>query len=61
MLKRLDIYLLDKGFFESREKARSNILAGNVIVNGNLVTKPGTFVNTEKKISIRIKDKFEVC
>ncbi|TLM99254.1 TlyA family rRNA (cytidine-2'-O)-methyltransferase, partial [bacterium] len=38
--KRLDILLVDKGLFPSREKAKTSIMAGLVMVNGQRVDKP---------------------
>jgi 23S rRNA (cytidine1920-2'-O)/16S rRNA (cytidine1409-2'-O)-methyltransferase len=37
---RLDIYLAEKGFAESREKAKTLIKSGAVAVNGMVITKP---------------------
>ena len=34
MKTRLDIYLTDNGYFETREKAKAAIMAGLVFVNG---------------------------
>ena len=42
MKKRLDLLLGEKNFFETREKAKREIMAGNVIVNEQSVTKAGT-------------------
>jgi 23S rRNA (cytidine1920-2'-O)/16S rRNA (cytidine1409-2'-O)-methyltransferase len=39
---RLDVLLLERGLCQSREKARSTILSGNVFVDGNREDKPGT-------------------
>lgn len=52
--KRLDVILVEKGFFESRQRARSVILAGNVFVNGNREDKPGT--NFPQDCKIELKD-----
>ena len=41
MKKRLDVLLVEKGIFTSREKAKSNIIAGNVFVYNLLVDKGG--------------------
>jgi 23S rRNA (cytidine1920-2'-O)/16S rRNA (cytidine1409-2'-O)-methyltransferase len=40
--ERLDVILVKKGYFQSREKARSTIMAGIVYVNNERVDKPGT-------------------
>ena len=45
--------------FETREKAKREIMAGNVIVNEQTVTKAGTNFNDDEKTVIRIKDKLK--
>ncbi|QXM06030.1 TlyA family RNA methyltransferase [Crassaminicella indica] len=52
---RLDILLVEKGFFDSREKAKKNIMAGIVFVDNQRVDKPGTKVNLDAKIEIKGK------
>lgn len=52
---RLDLFLFEKGMVESREKARSLILAGNVLVNNQLVDKPGTLISPDSAITIKNK------
>ncbi|MCX7710369.1 MAG: TlyA family RNA methyltransferase [Clostridia bacterium] len=52
--ERLDILLVNKGLFQSREKARSAIMAGVVYVNGNKEDKPGT--KFAEDIQIHIKE-----
>ena len=42
MKKRLDLILVERGLSETREKAKREIMAGNVFVNGQAVTKAGT-------------------
>jgi len=39
--QRIDVLLVEMGFFESREKARAALMAGDVLVSGVLVDKPG--------------------
>ncbi len=51
--KRLDLLLFEKGMAESREKARSLILAGKVLVNSQLVDKPGTSIFPDSTITIK--------
>lgn len=50
--RRIDIILVEKGLAESRAKAQALIMAGEVLVNGQEVTKPGTLVDEETEVSI---------
>lgn len=47
MKKRLDILLVERGYAESREKARAIIMSGNVYVNGQKEDKAGTSFQEE--------------
>ena len=47
---RLDQLLLERGLFESREKARRAILAGQIRVNGQLADKAGAKVRPEDSV-----------
>ena len=57
MKKRLDLILVEREFFETREKAKREIMAGNVIVNEQVITKAGTMFKDNDELSIRVKDK----
>lgn len=50
--KRLDVLLVEKGLFPSREKARAAVMAGQVLVAGNKVEKPGTSVLEEADLRL---------
>lgn len=50
--QRIDTLLLEKGLFESREKARAAIMAGQVKVNGQLADKPGLRVKEDAGIEV---------
>lgn len=50
---RLDVALFEKGFCESREKAKALIMAGQVYVSGKKVTKAGETVKETDSIEIR--------
>ena len=50
---RLDQLVFELGLTESRERAKTTIMSGNVFVNGQRVDKPGTPVSPEHKIEIR--------
>ena len=53
MKKRLDVMITERGLFESREKARAAIMAGNVYVDGQKEDKPGSMFRDEAKIEVR--------
>ncbi|MGL4688138.1 MAG: TlyA family RNA methyltransferase [Fusobacteriaceae bacterium] len=55
MKERLDVLLVEKGFFETIEKAKRAIMVGNVIVNEKKVDKCGTFIKIDEEPNIRIK------
>ena len=59
MKKRLDLILVERKIFETREKAKREIMAGNVIVNEQTVAKAGTNFNDDEKTVIRIKDRLK--
>ena len=59
MKKRLDLILVEREFFETREKAKREIMVGNVIVNDQVVTKAGTIFKDNDELNIRIKDKLK--
>ncbi|BAK81114.1 TlyA family RNA methyltransferase [Candidatus Arthromitus sp. SFB-rat-Yit] len=50
--KRLDVILVERGFFDSRQVARTNIMCGNVIVNGIKITKAGEKIDCDLNIKI---------
>ncbi|MBE6003919.1 MAG: TlyA family RNA methyltransferase [Lachnospiraceae bacterium] len=51
--ERLDVLLVNKGFSESREKAKRTIMAGIVYVNGEKEDKAGTTFDPEVEIEVR--------
>jgi 23S rRNA (cytidine1920-2'-O)/16S rRNA (cytidine1409-2'-O)-methyltransferase len=52
----LDLLLVERGLFPSRERARALILAGRVLVNEQKVDKPGTSVAAEAAIRLLGED-----
>ncbi len=50
---RLDVYLYERGFSDSRERAKRLLLGGAVTLNGVVVTKPATEVEGEALIAVR--------
>ena len=53
MKKRIDVLLVEQGFFESREKAKRSIMAGLVFVDNQKCDKAGTEVKTDAKIEVK--------
>ena len=51
--KRLDVMLFERGLTQSREKARTVIMAGNVYVDNQKADKPGTLFKDDVKIEVR--------
>ncbi|TCO79202.1 TlyA family RNA methyltransferase [Marinisporobacter balticus] len=52
---RLDILLVERGFFDSREKAKRSIMAGIIFVENQRVDKVGTKVHKDANIEIKGK------
>lgn len=50
---RLDVILVEKGYFQSREKAKSAIMAGIVYVDGQRIDKAGTSVKDTSEFFIK--------
>ena len=53
--ERIDVVLVQRGFFPSREQARASILAGEVFIGENRVDKAGKPVDPEANIEVRSK------
>jgi len=51
--ERLDVILYNRGFFESREKAKAAVMAGMVYVNGERCDKPGLSFDPGCEIEIK--------
>ena len=54
MKKRLDVLLVEKGFFESREKAKAVIMSGCVYVNNQKADKAGA--NFDENAAVEVRD-----
>ncbi len=50
--QRLDLLLVERGLFASREKARAAVMAGQVRVDGKPVDKPGRLVDSRCRIEV---------
>ena len=53
MKERLDVLLVSKGFFPSREKARTAIMEGLVFIGTQRYDKPGMQIDTESEITVK--------
>ncbi len=49
---RIDTLLVERGLFSSRERAKSEIMAGHILVANAVVDKAGTLVDPSKEIRI---------
>lgn len=56
--QRLDVLVVSLGLCDSREQAQRLIIAGEVSVKGQVVTKPGTKVDDALPIEIKNKPKY---
>ena len=51
--ERLDVLLVERGYFDSRSKAQAVIMSGNVYVDGQKADKAGASFDTESAIEVR--------
>lgn len=50
---RIDMHITELGLFDSREKAKRAIMAGIVLVNGQVVDKPGMDIPEDAEITLK--------
>ena len=55
---RLDLLLVARGLFESREKAQRAIMAGDVTVEERIVDKAGTRVGVDVSIAVKAAERY---
>ncbi len=55
---RIDIYLVEQGLAESREKARALVMAGAVMLDGKRCDKPAALVTAGQEVSVQQPDEF---
>lgn len=55
---RLDLFLVLENLIETRTKAQAHIMAGDVLVNGQLIIKPSHLVKSTDKIELKKKNEF---
>jgi len=51
--ERLDVVLVEKGYFDSRAKAQAVIMSGDVYINGQKMDKAGASVDVNAEIDVR--------
>ena len=54
---RLDVFLTEKGYFQSRSKARAAIEKGFVFIDGASVLKPAFEINGDEAITVNSTEK----
>jgi 23S rRNA (cytidine1920-2'-O)/16S rRNA (cytidine1409-2'-O)-methyltransferase len=55
---RIDKFLVDHGYFSSRERAQRSILAGQVLVQEHVIDKPGTLVRSNAAVRVVAEEKY---
>jgi len=55
---RLDLALVERGLFDSREKAQRAIMAGQVLVDGQVADKPGSQVASDQVLMVTAREKY---
>ena len=55
---RIDVLLVERGLAPTREKAKALLMAGEVIVGNQPVTKAGTLVDVESVVSVKEQPQF---
>ena len=56
--KRIDLALVEGGFYESVDMARRGLMAGLISVNGHVVAKPGTTILPDDVLTVAQKEKY---
>ena len=59
MKERLDVLLVDLGYFADIREAASNIMIGNILINEKKIDKAGALIKLDEKLDIRVKGKKE--
>lgn len=49
---RLDVFLIENGYFKTRQKAKAEIMAGNILVNHIKIEKAGTLIKDDSIITV---------
>ena len=57
-MERLDVFLVKREMFSSREKAQEGVKHGRVEVNGKVIKKPSFMVMNDDKIEVKKVDEY---
>ncbi|AMP20541.1 hypothetical protein AZF37_04570 [endosymbiont 'TC1' of Trimyema compressum] len=49
---RLDVFLIENGYFKTRQKAKAEIMAGNILVDHIKIEKAGTLIKDDSIITV---------
>jgi 23S rRNA (cytidine1920-2'-O)/16S rRNA (cytidine1409-2'-O)-methyltransferase len=55
---RIDKFLVDRGYFDSRERAQRSILAGHILIEERVIDKPGTLIRPDVAVRIVAEEKY---
>jgi 23S rRNA (cytidine1920-2'-O)/16S rRNA (cytidine1409-2'-O)-methyltransferase len=55
---RIDKFLVDHGYFDSRERAQRSILAGHVLVEERVIDKPGTLMRSDAAVRVIAEERY---
>lgn len=53
--ERLDLILVNKGFFETKSQAQAAIMAGKVKIDGKMISKAGTLILKDSDLNIEVE------
>ncbi|MCI6710396.1 MAG: TlyA family RNA methyltransferase [Anaerovoracaceae bacterium] len=53
MKERLDVLLVSRGYYPSRERAKAAVMEGCVYIGGSIYDKPGTPVDVDAELEVR--------
>ena len=49
---RLDVFLIENGYFKTRQKAKAEIMAGNILIDNIKIEKAGTLIKDDSIITV---------
>jgi len=55
---RIDKFLVDHGYFDSRERAQRSILAGHILIEERVIDKPGTLIRSDVAVRVVAEEKY---